>query len=233
MSSRGLIGSLVATSLALHRCLGPSAPSSLLMRFTALTVRCPQASSLSFTLATRSIIYPSHVSWSSRHNHMTSCHVSGDPVNLMSGDLSWLTPDWSGAAQQPPFYFISSRVFVWASSILCLGLLTSFICLQHVLFEVLIIWVTTLPKSKFTLHPFELCLFSTHLNYTLYTSKQISLNDHVILQTSMVHRVHFFLHVRYPLPRDTWIDTVFRNFWKPILFFSKNGLYSSISRAIL
>jgi hypothetical protein len=76
MSSRGLIGSLVATSLALHRCLGPSAPSSLLMRFTALTVRCPQASSLPFTLATRSIIYPSHVSWSSRYNHMTSCHVS-------------------------------------------------------------------------------------------------------------------------------------------------------------
>jgi hypothetical protein len=77
-------------------------------------------------------------------------------VPLMFGDLSGAVPDMSSIVEQFVL-FIYLHPFVWASSVLCLGLLhdvcRSSMSLLIYCFEVLIFLITMLPLSKFKLHP--------------------------------------------------------------------------------
>ena len=73
ISSRDHIGSLILTSLALHRCHRPSAPSLA----QASPPRGPLLQSLRLVLhACNRSIKPSHVLIFSTFDHMTQCHVS-------------------------------------------------------------------------------------------------------------------------------------------------------------
>jgi hypothetical protein len=73
ISSRDRIGSLILTSLALHHCLSPSAPS-LAQASLSHAVSHFKASDLPFTLAT---VHQAKPHFDLRHlGHMTPCHVS-------------------------------------------------------------------------------------------------------------------------------------------------------------
>jgi len=94
--------------------------------------------------------------------HVRCCYCSRplDKAQCCSAPY-WHWPDRSGAAVQQPTHSVYSRVFIWPSFILCLDflhVLWIFNMASNVLFEVLIIRIITLSKSKPTMHLFELYL---------------------------------------------------------------------------
>jgi hypothetical protein len=121
-SSRGLIGSSIATSLALHRCTCSHWHQVLALASPSHTVHCTCASNLSFTLATRSFIAKSFLLIFSAWPHETiSCLIYNELLYRTSWALQQLQ------AISPPWHILLIIVHLWTNH-LCRHILVHLSC---------------------------------------------------------------------------------------------------------
>jgi hypothetical protein len=123
ISSRDHIGSSILTSLALHRCIGPSVPS-LAQALPSHAVARFKASDLPFTLATGSSSQV--MSWSSppwSHNSM-SCLICNKLLHHHMCKLFNISKLFS-----PPWHMLLTHMYLW-TNYLCISYKTQLVHLS-------------------------------------------------------------------------------------------------------